>query len=279
MVTDRNMAQTLEINGLVVEAGEENERILNGVDLTIEKGEIHALMGPNGSGKSTLAKTLMGHAEFRVVEGEALLDGENILEMEPDERARAGLFLAFQYPGEVMGVRVDQFLRTAVNARLEEDEEIPVVDFRKQLLSEMEELDMDEEFAGRYLNSGFSGGEKKRNEILQMRILEPEFAILDETDSGLDIDALKVVADGVNRQHEETNMGTLMITHYERILQYIEPDHVHVVIDGRIVKSGGPEVAEYLEEEGYDGLQEELGIEASDTEENEESPATTTNAV
>lgn len=278
------MTDELEIKDFEVEAGDEGEEILKGVDLTVEKGEIHALMGPNGSGKSTLAKTLMGHPEFDIQNGEVYMNGKELLEMDPDERAREGLFLAFQYPGEVMGVRVDQFLRTAVNSRLEEDEEIPVMEFRKKLLSEMEALDMDEEFAGRYLNSGFSGGEKKRNEILQMRILDPEFAILDETDSGLDIDALKIVADGVNKQHEESEMGTLMITHYERILQYIEPDHVHVMIDGKIVKSGGFELAEHLEEVGYDGIREELGIEPAEEgsenkEEQEESATPSPSAV
>ncbi len=255
------MSDTLKISNLHVQPSEDgDEEILKGLDLNIGKGEIHALMGPNGSGKSTLAHSLMGNPSFEVTEGEVNLNGDDLLEMESDERARAGLFLAFQYPGEVMGVRVDQFLRTAVNARREEDDEIPVTEFRNQLMEAMDDLDIDEEFANRYLNAGFSGGEKKRNEVLQMKMIEPEFAILDETDSGLDIDALKVVADGVNRQFEETGMGVLLITHYERILEYIEPDHVHVMMDGRIVKSGGAELAHTLEEEGYEGIRDELGL-------------------
>lgn len=272
------MTEQLTIENLHVQPAEDSdEEILKGVNLTLNKGEIHALMGPNGSGKSTLAHSIMGNPAFEVTEGSVRLNGEDVLEMESDERARAGLFLAFQYPGEVMGVRVDQFLRTAVNERLPEDEEIPVTEFRNQLLETMDELNMDKDFAGRYLNAGFSGGEKKRNEILQMRLLEPEFAILDETDSGLDIDALQVVADGVNRQQKETNLGVLMITHYERILQYIEPDRVHVMMDGKIVESGDFGLAKTLEEEGYTGLRDELGldIEIEEESEREEAGATT----
>lgn len=237
----------------------EETEILKGVDLTIKTGEVHAIMGPNGTGKSTLAYALMGHPKYDVLEGEALLDGEDLLELEPDERSHAGLFLAFQYPVAVPGVSVANFLRTAINSKRKsqdpEDKGISIPDFRKLLKSKLALLKMDTSFAGRYLNDGFSGGEKKRVEILQMATLDPKFSILDETDSGLDIDALKVVADGVNTIKSE-NQGVLLITHYQRILNYIEPDFVHVMIDGKIVESGGPELAHRLEDEGYDWVRE-----------------------
>jgi Fe-S cluster assembly ATP-binding protein len=237
----------------------EDTAILKGVDLTINSGEIHAIMGPNGTGKSTLAYALMGHPKFEIIEGEAFLDGVNLLALDPDERSQEGLFLAFQYPVAVPGVSVANFLRTAINAQRKardpEDKGISIPDFRKLLRSKMALLKMDESFAGRYLNDGFSGGEKKRVEILQMAALNPKFAILDETDSGLDIDALKIVADGVNSSKND-NQGVLLITHYQRILNYIEPDHVHVMLDGRIVESGGPELAHRLEDEGYEWLRE-----------------------
>lgn len=247
----------LEIRNLHVNVGE--TEILKGVDLVINSGEIHAIMGPNGTGKSTLAYALMGHPKYQVIKGKAMLDGVNLLELEPDERSQTGLFLAFQYPVAVPGVSVANFLRTALNAHRKadnpEDKGISIPDFRKLLRSKLALLKMDESFAGRYLNEGFSGGEKKRVEILQMATLNPKFSILDETDSGLDIDALKIVADGVNTIKSE-NQGVLLITHYQRILNYIEPDHVHVMLDGRIVESGGPELAHQLEEEGYEGLRE-----------------------
>ena len=237
----------------------EETEILKGVDLTINSGEVHAIMGPNGTGKSTLAYALMGHPKYNVLKGEALLDGEDLLELEPDERSHAGLFLAFQYPVAVPGVSVANFLRTAINSRRKsqdpEDKGISIPDFRKLLKSKLALLKMDTSFAGRYLNDGFSGGEKKRVEILQMATLNPKFSILDETDSGLDIDALKVVADGVNTIKSE-NQGVLLITHYQRILNYIEPDFVHVMLDGKIVESGGPELAHRLEDEGYDWVRE-----------------------
>jgi len=237
----------------------EETEILKGVDLTINSGEVHAIMGPNGTGKSTLAYALMGHPKYDVLEGEALLDEVDLLELEPDERSHAGLFLAFQYPVAVPGVSVANFLRTAINSKRKfedpEDKGISIPDFRKLLKSKLALLKMDTSFAGRYLNDGFSGGEKKRVEILQMATLDPKFSILDETDSGLDIDALKVVADGVNTIKSE-NQGVLLITHYQRILNYIEPDYVHVMMDGKIVESGGPELAQRLEEEGYDWVRE-----------------------
>ncbi|MFO8036199.1 MAG: Fe-S cluster assembly ATPase SufC [Anaerolineales bacterium] len=237
----------------------EDTKILKGVSLTIKAGEVHAIMGPNGTGKSTLAYALMGHPKFEVEKGEALLDGENILALEPDERAHKGLFLAFQYPVAVPGVSVANFLRTAINANRKaqdpDDEGISIPAFRKMLREKMELLELEPSFAGRYLNDGFSGGEKKRVEILQMAALDPKFAILDETDSGLDIDALQMVADGVNKLRSD-HQGTLMITHYQRVLNYIKPDFVHVMLDGRIVESGGPELALKLEEEGYAWVRE-----------------------
>ncbi|MFD2617889.1 Fe-S cluster assembly ATPase SufC [Terrilactibacillus laevilacticus] len=238
----------------------EDKHIVKGFNLEINGGEIHAVMGPNGTGKSTLASALMGHPKYEVTQGKATLDGKDLLDMEVDERARAGLFLAMQYPSEVSGVTNADFLRTAINARREEGNEIPLMKFIKQLDKRMDLLDMDQEFAQRYLNEGFSGGEKKRNEILQLMMLQPHFAILDEIDSGLDIDALKFVAKGVNEMRSP-EFGCLIITHYQRLLNYIKPDKVHVMMQGRIVKSGGPELAEKLEAHGYDWIKEELGIE------------------
>jgi len=252
------MTTALEIRNLHVAV--EDEQILKGIDLLLKQGEIHALMGPNGSGKSTLAYALVGHPTYEPTAGQVIFDGKDLLEMEPDERSRAGLFLAFQYPVSVPGVTVANFLRQAINARRREedpdDKGISIPAFRRTLKEKMDLLNMDHKFAGRYLNEGFSGGEKKRAEILQMATLEPKIAIMDETDSGLDIDALRVVAEGANRLKDELNMGVLVITHYQRILNYIEPDHVHVMLGGRIVESGGPELALELEEKGYDWLRE-----------------------
>ena len=228
--------------------------ILRGVDLELSKGEVHAIMGPNGSGKSTLAHVLMGHPAYEVTAGEVTLKGEQLLELEPDERARLGLFLAFQYPAAIPGVTVANFLRLAVNAQRRgadgEQNPIRIPEFRKLLQENMEALKIDRSMTSRYLNDGFSGGEKKRMEMLQMAILKPEIAILDETDSGLDIDALRIVAEGVNRQ-VGPEMGALVITHYSRLLHHIKPDHIHVLVEGRIVRSGGPEIAEELERDGY----------------------------
>ena len=247
----------LEIKNLHVSI--EDKEILKGVDLTVEQGKVHAIMGPNGTGKSTLAYTLMGHPSYTVTEGEVNFKGQNVLELEPDERSRLGLFLAFQYPVAIPGVTVANFLRTAINARRRsvnpEDKGMPIPEFRKLLKDKMATLKMDQAFAGRYLNEGFSGGEKKRAEILQMATLNPEIAILDETDSGLDIDALRVVADGVNALMSK-DLGVLVITHYQRLLNYIKPDHVHVMLGGRIVESGGPELALHLEEKGYEWVRE-----------------------
>ncbi len=240
-------------------AGIDGNEILRGVDLTVNQGEVHALMGPNGTGKSTLAYVLMGHPKYKVTEGEVIFKGVNVLDLKPDERARMGLFLAFQYPVAIPGVSVANFLRTAVNARRKadhpEDKGIPIPEFRTMLKAKMDLLKMDHAFAGRYLNDGFSGGEKKKAEILQMAALEPEIAILDETDSGLDIDALRIVSDGVNTLRGE-DLGVLVITHYQRVLNYIKPDYVHIMLDGRIVESGGPELALTLEEQGYEWLRE-----------------------
>ena len=230
--------------------------ILKGLDLEIHPGEVHAVMGPNGSGKSTLSKVLAGHEDYSVTEGEVLLDGANLLDMQVDERSRAGLFLAFQYPHEIPGVSNANFLRAALKARLPKGEDIDAVKFYKQLYARMDQLEMDRSFTGRSVNEGFSGGEKKRNEILQLMMLEPKYAVLDETDSGLDIDALKTVSRGVNAMRGE-NRGFLVITHYQRLLNYIQPDIVHVLIDGRIVHTGGPDLALKLEERGYDWLREE----------------------
>jgi len=242
----------LEIKNLhvSVETAEGMKPILHGVNLTINAGEIHAVMGPNGSGKSTLAYAVAGHPKYEITDGEVLLDGENIVEMSADERARAGLFLAMQYPVEVPGVSVSNFLRTAKTAI---DGEAPALRaWVGQVKEAMENLRMGDDFATRDLNTGFSGGEKKRNEILQMELLEPKFAVLDETDPGLDVDALRIVSEGVNRIHDKTNNGILLITHYTRILNYIQPDFVHVFVDGRVAESGGPELASRLEDEGYD---------------------------
>jgi Fe-S cluster assembly ATP-binding protein len=238
----------------------DGKEILKGVNLEVKGGEVHAIMGPNGTGKSTLASSLMGHPRYEVTKGEVTLDGQDVLEMGVDERARAGLFLAMQYPAEVSGVTNSDFLRSAINAKLGEGNEISLMKFIRELDKKMELLEMDEKFATRYLNEGFSGGEKKRNEILQMMMLKPRIAILDEIDSGLDIDALKVVAKGVNSMLGP-DLGVLIITHYQRLLNYIKPDYVHVFMQGRIVKSGGPELAERVEAEGYDWVKEELGIE------------------
>ncbi|WP_172373101.1 Fe-S cluster assembly ATPase SufC [Sporosarcina jiandibaonis] len=254
---------TLEIKGLHVEI--EGKEILKGVDLTINTNEIHAIMGPNGTGKSTLAQAIMGHPRYEVTAGTITLDGEDVLEMEVDERARAGIFLAMQYPSEVNGVTNADFLRSSINAKREEGDEIPLMSFIRELDAKMETLEMDEDMATRYLNEGFSGGEKKRNEILQLMMLKPKFAVLDEIDSGLDIDALKVVAKGVNELRGE-DFGCLIITHYQRLLDYITPDKVHVMIQGKVVQSGGAELALKLEEQGYDWLHEELGIEAETVE-------------
>ncbi|HVN17094.1 MAG TPA: Fe-S cluster assembly ATPase SufC [Anaerolineales bacterium] len=247
----------LEIKNLHVSI--ENKEILKGLDLTVEQGKVHAIMGPNGTGKSTLAYTLLGHPSYTVTQGEVLFKGQNVLDLEPDARSRLGLFLAFQYPVAIPGVTVANFLRSAVNARRRvanpEDKGMPIPEFRKMLKEKMELLKMDPNFAGRYLNDGFSGGEKKRAEILQMAALKPEIAILDETDSGLDIDALRIVADGVNALMGK-DLGVLVITHYQRLLNYIKPDIVHVMMGGRIVESGGPDLALHLEEKGYEWIRE-----------------------
>ena len=247
----------LEIRNLHVSI--DGKEILKGVDLTVEQGKVQAIMGPNGTGKSTLAYTLMGHPNYIVTEGEVFFKGQNVLELKPDERSRLGIFLAFQYPVAIPGVTVANFLRTALNARRRaqnpEDKGIPIPEFRKMLKEKMNLLQVDQNFAGRYLNEGFSGGEKKRAEILQMATLTPEIAILDETDSGLDIDALRIVADGVNALMNK-DLGMLIITHYQRLLNYIKPDYVHVMLDGKIVESGGPDLALHLEDQGYEWVRE-----------------------
>ncbi|MCY3778809.1 MAG: Fe-S cluster assembly ATPase SufC [Chloroflexi bacterium] len=261
------MAATLEIRNLHVSVEGDESLILRGVDLTVRQGEIHALMGPNASGKSTLANVLMGNPAYEVHEGVVLLDGQDVLEMEPDERSRAGLFLAFQYPVAIPGVTLANFLRHAINARLKAEDPdskgIPIPRFARMMREKMTQLHIDHAFAGRYLNEGFSGGEKKRAEVLQMAVLEPRIAVLDETDSGLDIDALRIVADGVNSL-TGPNMGALVITHYQRMLNYIKPDFVHVLYEGRIVESGGPALALELEEKGYEWIREkhlaQLGV-------------------
>jgi len=253
------MGAALEIRNLHVNV--EDKPILRGVDLIIRQGEVHALMGPNGSGKSTLANVLMGSPTYEVTAGQVIFDGQDLLEMEADERSRAGLFLAFQYPISIPGVTLANFLRLAINARIKAEKPdskgISVGDFRKLMKEKMDGLHMEHSFAGRYLNEGFSGGEKKRAEILQMAVLEPKIAILDETDSGLDIDALRVVSEGVVKLRGP-NLGALVITHYQRILNYIKPDYVHVMYQGQIVESGGPDLALQLEEAGYDWFREKV---------------------
>ncbi len=244
----------LEIRNLHVRT--EEREILRGVDLTIRKGEIHALMGPNGSGKSTLANTIMGHPDYEVTEGQIIFNGEDITEAPAHERARSGLFLAFQYPVAIPGVSVANFLRMAINAK--RDEPIKVKEFGQQLAHAVQLLDVDRAFTSRHLNDGFSGGEKKRAEILQMAMLGPDVAILDETDSGLDIDALRTVAEGVQRLHDEQGLGALIITHYQRILHLVQPSHVHVMFRGRIVREGGPELVTELEAKGYGWITDEL---------------------
>ncbi|MCH5461230.1 Fe-S cluster assembly ATPase SufC [Lactobacillus sp. LC28-10] len=261
---------TLEVKDLHVEIKEEKEQtreILKGVNLTMNTGEIHAIMGPNGTGKSTLSQTIMGNSAYHVTQGDILLNGESILDMPVDERARKGLFLAMQYPAEIQGVTNAEFLRAAINARRPEDDQISVMDFLKELDKNLALLDMSEEMTERYLNEGFSGGEKKRNEILQLLMIKPSFALLDEIDSGLDIDALQVVSKGVNSMRGD-NFGSLIITHYQRLLNYIVPDVVHVMMDGRIVKSGDADLAKKLENEGYAGLRDELGLDVSLVDDN-----------
>jgi Fe-S cluster assembly ATP-binding protein len=261
------MSKVLSIQNLHVSI--DGKEILRGVDLLLRQGEVHALMGPNGSGKSTLSYALLGHPCYEVTEGSITLDGVDVLALEPDERAKAGLFLAFQYPTAIPGVSVANFLRHAVTnirkpERKEGEDLIPMRDFRKELRERMDELGVDQEFARRYLNDGFSGGEKKRAEILQLAMLRPAFAILDETDSGLDIDAVRIVSEGVNRVAARHSTGILVITHYERILNYIKPQFVHILYGGRIVENGGPEVVKLLEEKGYTWVREKYPEAAQD---------------
>lgn len=250
----------LDIRNLHVGIG--GREILKGVNLVVKQGEVHALMGPNGTGKSTLAYTLMGHPNYEVLEGEAWFRGQNLLELEPDERAHLGLFLAFQYPVAIPGVSVANFLRAAINSKRKaenpQDKGVPIPEFRKLLKEKMDMLRMDYNFAGRYLNDGFSGGEKKRAEVLQMAALRPEIAVMDETDSGLDIDALRIVSEGVNTLRGP-DLGVLVITHYQRILNYIQPDFVHIMLGGQIVETGGKDLALHLEEHGYDWLRDRNG--------------------
>jgi Fe-S cluster assembly ATP-binding protein len=252
------VASQLEIRNLHVRT--EDREILRGVDLVVRHGELHALMGPNGSGKSTLANTIMGHPDYEVTDGEILFDGENITELAPHERAKLGLFLAFQYPVAIPGVSVANFLRLAINAQREEP--IKVKEFGAQLRHAVELLDVEDAFTSRHLNDGFSGGEKKRAEVLQMAMLRPQIAVLDETDSGLDIDALRTVAEGVQKLHDDQQLGVLIITHYQRILDYVRPEFVHIMLDGRIVMNGGNELVERLEREGYDRIREEVAARA-----------------
>lgn len=237
----------------------EDKEVVSGVSLSMKAGEIHAIMGPNGSGKSSLSNALMGHPNYKITEGKAMLDNKDLLEMDADERSRAGLFLAFQYPLAIPGVTVANFMRTALIAHRGKDADMS--DFRKLFKKHMDDLHVDHAFASRYLNDGFSGGEKKRIEILQMSMLNPKVALLDETDSGLDIDALKVVAEGINRYHNENN-AILLVTHYQRLLNYVKPDFVHIMMDGKFVKSGGPELALKLEEHGYDWVKTETAVTA-----------------
>ena len=267
------MSKVLEIKNLHVAI--DGKEILKGVDLTIKQGEVHALMGPNGSGKSTLSYALMGHPNYEITEGTATLDGVDLTGLEADERAKAGLFLAFQYPTSIPGVSVANFLRHAVSNvrnpdRKEGEELIPMREFRKELRASMDELGVDPDFARRYLNEGFSGGEKKRAEVLQLAMLKPAFAILDETDSGLDIDAVRIVSEGVNRVAERQGTGVLVITHYQRILTYIKPQFVHILFGGRIVENGGPELVDQLEREGYDWVRAKYPEAARDEDELEQ---------
>jgi len=252
------MGAALEIRNLHVSV--EGQPILKGVNLTVKQGEIHALMGPNGSGKSTLTNTIMGHPAYEVTAGQIIFDGVDLLELETDERSRLGLFVAFQYPVAIPGVTVANFLRNAINARRKDenpdDKGIPIPQFRKMMIEKMDMLKMDHAFAGRYLNDGFSGGEKKRAEILQMAVLKPRIAIMDETDSGLDIDALRIVAEGAETLTKNLDLGVLVITHYQRILNHIQPQVVHIMMNGQIVETGGPDLALHLEEHGYDWLRE-----------------------
>ncbi|MBD5780512.1 Fe-S cluster assembly ATPase SufC [Pelagicoccus sp. NFK12] len=250
------MSNTLEIKNLNVSIGD--KQILKDFSLTVPKGEVHAIMGPNGTGKSTLAKAIAGHPDYEITSGEVYIDGENILELEADERSRAGLFLAFQYPMEIPGVTIANFIRAALNARLPDDEELNAPEYYKELYAKMDMLKIDRKFTARSVNDGFSGGEKKRCEILQMAMLNPKYAVLDETDSGLDIDALKIVSEGVNAMRGP-ELGALVITHYQRLLDYIVPDVVHVMYDGRIVKSGPKELALELESKGYEWVKELAG--------------------
>ena len=264
------MSRVLKIENLHVAI--DGKEILKGVDLTLRQGEVHALMGPNGSGKSTLSYALMGHPNYDVTEGTVTLDGVNLLDLEADERAKAGLFLAFQYPTSIPGVTVANFLRHAVSNvrnpdRKEGEDLISMRDFRKELRAEMDELGMDQEFARRYLNEGFSGGEKKRAEVLQLAMLRPSFAILDETDSGLDIDAVRIVSEGVNKVAAKHAAGILVITHYQRILNYIKPQFVHILFGGKIVENGGPELVDLLEREGYDWVRAKYPEAARDEDE------------
>ncbi len=255
----------LEVKDLHVTV--EGKEILKGVNLKMSTGEIHAIMGPNGTGKSTLSSTIMGDPAYKITKGDILLNGKSIIDLPVDERARMGLFLAMQYPQEIPGVTNAEFVKSAINARRPKDDPIPLMDFIKRLDETLETLDMSEEMADRYLNEGFSGGEKKRNEIMQMMMIRPEFAILDEIDSGLDIDALKVVSRGVNQMRGD-NFGSLIITHYQRLLNYIVPDYVHIMMDGQLVKTGGPDLAIRLEKEGYAKLRDELGLDIKLVDEN-----------
>jgi Fe-S cluster assembly ATP-binding protein len=255
-MSEQNGRATLEIRGLKAEV--EGKEILKGIDLTVRQGEVHAVMGPNGSGKSTLANVVMGRPGYRPTAGDVLFKGESVLRLTPDQRAQRGLFLAFQYPTEIPGVSVVNFLRTAYQSV--KGEKVSALAFRKHMKEKMDALGVEDAMVNRYVNQGFSGGEKKKNEVLQLAVLEPEIAILDETDSGLDIDSLKAVATGVE-QLIGPQLGVLLITHYQRILNYITPDHVHVMMAGRIVRSGGPELAHELEAKGYEGIRAELGIE------------------